>query len=65
MIELHLLRLQGLYAGGAANSNVEHRHILKAIKTGDADGAGQSMRHHIEAARIRMRKAVKGAGTLA
>ena len=59
--ELHLFRLQGLYAGGAAISNVEHRHILSAIKTGDADGAGQAMRAHIEAARIRMRKAVRAA----
>ncbi len=59
--ELHLFRLQGLYAGGAAVSNVEHRHILKAIKAGDADGAGQAMRSHIEAARVRMRKAVKAA----
>jgi len=61
--ELHLFRLQGLYAGGAAISNVEHRYILRAIQTGDADGAGQALRHHIEAARIRMRKAVQ-AGTL-
>jgi DNA-binding GntR family transcriptional regulator len=60
--ELHLFRLQGLYAGGAAVSNVEHRHILKAIKAGDADGAGRAMRSHIEAARVRMRKAVKAAG---
>jgi DNA-binding GntR family transcriptional regulator len=59
--ELHLFRLQGLYAGGAAISNVEHRDILSAIRTGDADGAGQAMRRHVEAARIRMRKAVQAA----
>lgn len=59
--ELHLFRLQGLYAGGAAVSNVEHRYILQAIQTGDADGAGQALRNHIEAARIRMRKAVQSA----
>jgi len=59
--ELHLFRLQGLYAGGAAISNVEHRHILSTIKSGDAEAAGQAMRGHIEAARIRMRKAVRAA----
>ena len=59
--ELHLFRLQGLYAGGAAISNVEHRYILDAIRTGDADGAGQAMRSHIGAARVRMRKAVHAA----
>src|SRR5215471_17381854 len=57
--ELHLFRLQGLYAGGAAISNVEHRDILRAIQSGDADSAGQALRHHIEAARVRMRKAVQ------
>lgn len=63
--ELHLFRLQGLYAGGATVSNVEHRYILEAIKTGDADGAGRALRNHIEAARLRMRKAVqKAAATL-
>jgi len=56
--ELHLFRLQGLYAGGAAISNVEHRYILRAIQSGDADGAGHALRNHIEAARIRMRKAI-------
>jgi DNA-binding GntR family transcriptional regulator len=59
--ELHLFRLQGLYAGGAAVSNVEHRAILRAIRSGDADAAGQALRHHIEAARVRMRKAVRAA----
>jgi len=59
--ELHLFRLQGLYAGGAAVSNVEHRSILRAIQAGDADGAGLALRNHIEAARIRMRRAVQGA----
>jgi len=61
--ELHLFRLQGLYAGGAAMSNVEHAFILRAIQTGDAAGAGQAMRGHIDAARVRMRKAVKAAAT--
>ena len=61
--ELHLFRLQGLYAGGAAMSNAEHAFILRAIQTGDADGAAQAMRGHIEAARLRMRKAVKAAAS--
>lgn len=63
--ELHLFRLQGLYAGGATTSNVEHARILKAIKAGDADGAGLAMRNHIEAARIRMRKAARTMGSMA
>jgi len=63
--ELHLFRLQGLYAGGATTSNVEHARILKAIKAGDADGAGQAMRNHIEAARIRMRRAARAARAMA
>jgi DNA-binding GntR family transcriptional regulator len=61
--ELHLFRLQGLYAGGAAMSNAEHAFILRAIQTGDAEGAAQAMRGHIEAARLRMRKAVKAAAS--
>jgi len=61
--ELHLFRLQGLYAGGAAISNAEHAFILRAIQTGDAEGAAQAMRGHIEAARLRMRKAVKAAAS--
>jgi phosphonate utilization transcriptional regulator len=59
--ELHLFRLQGLYAGGATVSNVEHRAILRAIRSGDADAAGRALREHIEAARVRMRKAVRSA----
>jgi DNA-binding GntR family transcriptional regulator len=59
--ELHLFRLQGLYAGGATVSNVEHRAVLKAIQSGNADAAGHALRQHIEAARARMRKAVRAA----
>lgn len=55
--ELHLFRLQGLFASGAALSNVEHRAIVDAIKRGDADRAGKAMRRHVEKARVRMRKA--------
>jgi DNA-binding GntR family transcriptional regulator len=57
--ELHLFRLQGLYAGGAVSSNVEHWNILKAIQSGSAERAATAMRTHIEAARARMLKAVK------
>lgn len=57
--ELHIFRLQGLYAGGAVPSNVEHWEILKAIQSGSAELAAAAMRAHIEAARARMLKAVK------
>lgn len=59
--ELHLFRLQGLYASGAALSNVEHRAMLDAIRSGDADRAAQAMRRHVEEARVRMRKACRAA----
>jgi len=55
--ELHLFRLQGLYAGGAVPSNFEHWQILKAIRSGSAERAAAAMRSHIEAARARMVKA--------
>jgi phosphonate utilization transcriptional regulator len=59
---LHLFRLRGLYAYGAAEmSNAEHTLIVKAVKMGDAETAGHTMRSHIEAARLRMRKAVRAA----
>ena len=57
--ELHLFRLQGLYAAGAVRSNVEHWNILKGIQSGSAERAAAAMRAHIEAARARMLKAVK------
>ena len=57
---LHLFRLRGLYLDGAAEmSNAEHALILKAVQVGDADAAGHTLRGHIEAARLRMRRAVK------
>jgi DNA-binding FadR family transcriptional regulator len=37
--------------------NVLHRAIRKAIQPGNAGAAGQALRHHVEAAR--MRKAVR------
>jgi DNA-binding GntR family transcriptional regulator len=59
---LHLFRLRGLYADGAAEmSNAEHALIVKAVRMGDAETAGHTLRSHIEAARLRMRRAVKAA----
>jgi phosphonate utilization transcriptional regulator len=59
---LHLFRLRGLYADGAAEmSNAEHALIVKAVQVGDAETAGHTLRSHIEAARLRMRRAVKAA----
>ncbi|HZZ92230.1 MAG TPA: FCD domain-containing protein [Usitatibacter sp.] len=59
---LHLFRLRGLYSDGAAEmSNAEHALVLKAVQVGDAEAAGHAMRGHIEAARLRMRRAVKAA----
>jgi len=58
--ELHLFRLKGLTAGGGLPvSNDEHRAIVKAIETGDADGAGRRMRDHVRASRKRMHKGIK------
>jgi DNA-binding GntR family transcriptional regulator len=62
--ELHLFRLRGLYEDGAAElSNAEHVLILKAVQVGDAEAAGHALRGHIEAARLRMRRAVQAART--
>jgi phosphonate utilization transcriptional regulator len=56
--ELHLFRLQGLYASGAIRSNAEHWKILKAIQSGAPDRAAKAMRDHIEGARSRMHRAL-------
>lgn len=59
---LHLFRLRGLYSDGAAEmSNAEHALILKAVQLGDAETAGHTLRSHVEAARLRMRRAVQAA----
>jgi len=59
---LHLFRLRGLYSDGAAEmSNAEHALILKAVQVGDGEAAGHTLRSHIDAARLRMRRAVKAA----
>lgn len=56
--ELHLFRLRGLTAGGGLPvSNDEHRAIVKAIESGDAELAGRKMREHVRASRKRMHKA--------
>lgn len=56
--ELHLFRLRGLTAGGGLPvSNDEHRAIVKAIESGDAELAGKKMREHVRASRKRMHKA--------
>lgn len=61
---LHLFRLRGLYFDGAAEmSNAEHALILKAVQIGDAEAAGHAMRGHIEAARLRMKRAVAAASS--
>jgi phosphonate utilization transcriptional regulator len=58
--ELHLFRLKGLTAGGGLPvSNDEHRAMVKAIESGDADTAGRRMREHVRASRKRMHKGVK------
>ena len=58
--ELHLFRLKGLTAGGGLPvSNDEHRAMVKAIESGDADVAGKKMRDHVRASRKRMHKGVK------
>lgn len=56
--ELHLFRLKGLTAGGGLPvSNDEHRTIVRAIESGDPEGAGRRMRDHVRASRKRMHKA--------
>jgi phosphonate utilization transcriptional regulator len=58
--ELHLFRLKGLTAGGGLPvSNDEHRTIVRAIESGDPEGAGRRMRDHVRASRKRMHKGVK------
>ena len=57
--ELHLFRLKGLTAGGGLPvSNDEHRVIVKAIESGDAEVAGRRMRDHVRASRKRMHKGI-------
>ena len=48
---------QGSKVGGLTVSNSEHRRIVQAIASGDAEAAGRSMHEHVMASRARMRKA--------
>jgi phosphonate utilization transcriptional regulator len=58
--ELHLFRLKGLTAGGGLPvSNDEHRAIVRAIESGDAEAAARKMRDHVRASRKRVHKGVE------
>jgi phosphonate utilization transcriptional regulator len=57
--ELHLFRRRGLdLGGGLPVSNDEHRAIVRAIESGNAEAAARAMREHVRASRQRMHKAV-------
>lgn len=56
--ELALYRRHSLGQPGAMHSSVEeHRKILAAIRSGDSDAAGKTMRDHILASRERLQRA--------
>ena len=56
--ELLLFRLQGLQDGGGFEvSNAEHKAIVKAIASRDAERAGRVLRAHAADSRARMHKA--------
>ncbi|MBM3346791.1 MAG: phosphonate utilization associated transcriptional regulator [Betaproteobacteria bacterium] len=59
--ELNLYRrdtlAQGSKVGGLTVSNGEHRRIVQAIASGNAEEAGRSMYEHVMASRARMHKA--------
>jgi len=56
--ELHLFRLRGLAQfGGLRSSNDEHRTIVKAIESKDAETAGRALKAHVLRSRDRMHKA--------
>jgi phosphonate utilization transcriptional regulator len=53
--EMHLLRRRGLLRGGGLLvSNEEHRTIVAALASRDADAAADAMRDHVRAGRDRM-----------
>lgn len=57
--ELLLFRLRGLQDGGGfAVSNAEHKAVVKAIASRDAERAGRVLRAHAADSRARMHKAV-------
>jgi DNA-binding FadR family transcriptional regulator len=41
-------------AGSAAGAVADHRRIVEALRSGDADRAAEAVRHHMYAARERM-----------
>jgi DNA-binding GntR family transcriptional regulator len=46
---MHLVRRQSFAtAGSSAASHAEHRQILEALQTGDAEAAGAAMRAHVD-----------------
>lgn len=60
--EMHLLRRRGLLRGGGLLvSNDEHRVIVAALASRDADAAAAAMRDHVRAGRNRMMMAVGSA----
>jgi phosphonate utilization transcriptional regulator len=60
--ELLLFRLRGLEKGGGfAVSNAEHKAIVKAIASRDAERAGRVLRAHAADSRARMHKAAAAA----
>ncbi|MSP48694.1 MAG: FCD domain-containing protein [Alphaproteobacteria bacterium] len=57
--EMHLLRRRGLLRGGGLLvSNDEHRSIVDALASRDADTAAAAMRDHVRSGRDRMLAAV-------
>ncbi|HEY4191521.1 MAG TPA: FCD domain-containing protein, partial [Mesorhizobium sp.] len=53
--ELHMYRERALLQGGGlAVSNIEHRRIVTALKTGDANGAMEMAFLHVESGKNRM-----------
>jgi phosphonate utilization transcriptional regulator len=57
--ELSLFRMRALDGGGGLRVSVdEHREIVKAIASGDAELAGSVLRQHVAGSRARMHKAL-------
>jgi phosphonate utilization transcriptional regulator len=57
--ELSLFRMRALDGGGGLRVSVdEHREIVEAIASGNADRAGRVMREHVAGSRARMHKAL-------
>ena len=60
--ELHLFRRQSLVQGGGLQvSNREHRGVLEALRTGDAERAARLMERHIRAGKQRFLNALGAA----